>query len=48
MAVTIAVVAILVLLILALYGYLTGAWDEPPGERAGRLPATTAWRVPTR
>ena len=29
-AVTTAVVAILVLLILALYGYMTGAWEPPP------------------
>jgi hypothetical protein len=29
-AVAITVVAILVLLILAFYGYMTGAWDEPP------------------
>lgn len=36
-AVTIAVVALLVLLILALYGYLTGAWDASE-ERAGRPP----------
>ena len=29
-AITTFVVIVLLLLILALYGYLTGAWDEPP------------------
>ena len=29
-AITITVVAILVLLILAFYGYMTGAWNEVP------------------
>ncbi len=29
-AITICVIAILVLIILAFYGYMTGAWDEVP------------------
>jgi hypothetical protein len=32
MAVTIAAVALLVLLILASYGYFSGAWEVPEGQ----------------